>query len=769
MKSIYPFSIPALSKSRLQGVLEPNPVATGPEAGLPVHHSFQTRHMSSSPSKRPIESRPARVTEESGDEDIHNKGALLGCRETEEVGVELSMYSLSNTEDEQEDSTDEDEVNLSARGTKYKSGMCSIHGCDSWCRSAQQFKLPEDPERRLEWVMFLAKVNKQCFKESSWTDITVCSEHFTDDCLVNLNGIVQLKAGAVPTCLNSGLEDPVESHRNEPVDNSEAVGNHDQLKTHEGPNSCSEESGLASLGFPSGASCSADSSLRSQIQPKCVNADLINEKAALLKEKGKFPVNEKRLLQLFGRNCPSCGAKLLMYKVTRGVVISMHQLCRKCDYTYQWKNQVDGNVPAAENGPPTRGSEATPADEASSNITGAPEVGLDDDEESDSMNGSNESSNPDDTDSDEDWNPSHSVYPMKLLHAKTNEDSNEDEEECNDNYYPALTPQFSQLCTDCGKFFDKRRPHICEHKLKPFSCNICGSRCINKHALNIHSRIHNENYEFRCKYCHAAFKLKADKITHEQVHMTQGTPYKCPECSETFATNKERKIHLEDHRGPNAFNCRICNVKFRSQKDYERHVVVHTGEKPFKCSVCQRGFTQAGNLKSHMRLHTGERPYKCQHCGKCFNHNVSLKSHIQRYHTASTGPEQKNDMNKSDADGAQRSGSKRGADSEFGGLAEEQDSNDGVQMDCLYRPKCKKRSTGRPIGRPKRSGSEQVVGENQAESQDSNREARKSQVKRRKRKARADEEGEGEPSDINTDCEENREKPRDTSEHSGLD
>lgn len=89
--------------------------------------------------------------------------------------------------------------------------MCSVAGCNSSRRSAQRFKLPEDPEERLEWVMFIAKVNKQCFKESSWTDISVCSEHFPDDCLVNVNDGVQLKPGAVPSlCLSMGAEESSE-------------------------------------------------------------------------------------------------------------------------------------------------------------------------------------------------------------------------------------------------------------------------------------------------------------------------------------------------------------------------------------------------------------------------------------------------------------------------------------------------------------------------------------------------------------------------------
>uniref|UniRef100_A0A3P9N201 THAP-type domain-containing protein n=1 Tax=Poecilia reticulata TaxID=8081 RepID=A0A3P9N201_POERE len=85
--------------------------------------------------------------------------------------------------------------------------MCSVAGCDSSRRSAQRFKLPEDPEERLEWVMFIAKVNKQCFKESSWTDIYVCSEHFPDDCLVNVNDRVQLKPSAVPSLKHKDIKD----------------------------------------------------------------------------------------------------------------------------------------------------------------------------------------------------------------------------------------------------------------------------------------------------------------------------------------------------------------------------------------------------------------------------------------------------------------------------------------------------------------------------------------------------------------------------------
>ena len=90
--------------------------------------------------------------------------------------------------------------------------MCSVVGCDSWRRSAQRYKLPEDPERRLEWVQFLFEVNGQRLKESSWTDITICSEHFTEDCFLIRTGKVQLKSSAVPSvCIKSEPDEHLES------------------------------------------------------------------------------------------------------------------------------------------------------------------------------------------------------------------------------------------------------------------------------------------------------------------------------------------------------------------------------------------------------------------------------------------------------------------------------------------------------------------------------------------------------------------------------
>ncbi|XP_023141544.1 zinc finger protein with KRAB and SCAN domains 7-like [Amphiprion ocellaris] len=619
--------------------------------------------------------------------------------------------------------------------------MCSVVGCDSFRRNAKRFKLPDDPEERLEWVQFVLEVNGQRLKESSWTDITICSEHFTTDCFVDQS--LQLRSGSVPSlCVKSEPEEAQENlQRVDSVENTDAP---DDLETSDSKPFCPENTDSISPGS-------------GQIQQKVLNKDLNKERAALLQMKGKYLVNESCLLELFVRKCPSCGSKLQMEKVTYGLLIILNQRCFKCDYRNQWKSQINADVPTAEDRNLAGGSEvkseevSTDEDPSSAFLS---EIITFSDDESDPLDDGEEDDD-DEESSDGEWNPTEDFALEEEL-MKDSEDETEDEGE-DENFDSVSGLKMNELCAECGSFFNILKPHTCEHKIKPYSCNICGKRCVTEIALNSHSRIHDENYEHRCKYCHVTFKTKVDKVTHEQTHLTEGKPYKCPDCSETFATNKERRIHLVEHRGPRQLKCHICGIEFNRRTPLRRHLAVHTGAKPYKCSVCQRGFNQSSHLKSHMRLHTGERPYKCQHCDKCFNHNVSLKSHIQRYHTSSSGRGQKKcKKNKtvSDTDDAQESGNKRGTDYGVDIIEEEQDQEEEVQKNRIHKPK--KRSTGRPIGRPKRNTADNLFqgGEMQSSS------TKIVKVKARKRTHCSDEDSEEElmESDITFDSTEDEEE-----------
>ncbi|KAI9544748.1 hypothetical protein NQZ68_001626 [Dissostichus eleginoides] len=228
--------------------------------------------------------------------------------------------------------------------------MCSVLGCCSLSRHAQRFKLPEDPDRRLEWVQFLFEANKQQLKESCWTDITICNEHFTDDCFAHLSTAadsVQLKPSAVPSVrVKAEPEELLESPQYvKPVDNQGAAPQCGDLNdsTLNPPDALN----AVSSGYP-------------QIQLKVKNVDPNNQEAAPLQIKGKHVVNERCLFQLFRRKCPSCGCKLQMEKVTYGELIILNQQCVQCDYRHQWKSQVNASVPTAEDQPLTEDIDVTP-------------------------------------------------------------------------------------------------------------------------------------------------------------------------------------------------------------------------------------------------------------------------------------------------------------------------------------------------------------------------------------------------------------------------
>ncbi|XP_034743116.1 zinc finger protein 226-like isoform X4 [Etheostoma cragini] len=469
-----------------------------------------------------------------------------------------------------------------------------------------------------------------------------------------------------------------------------------------------------------------------------VNIDIIREKAALLHTKGKYVVNEKRLLKLFSHKCPWCGSKVRMEKVTHGVLIILNQQCLQCDYSNQWKSQVNASVPAAEDQQLTEVVEVDLTPETQQTVSTDDNSQTFSDEKRDYTGETEESDDESDRNSDEDWNPAELLLANEL-HDESEDETGEEEEE---DDLP-FASKYSQLCTECGKFFNKQKPHTCEHKMKPYACNVCGRRFISDTALNLHGKIHDANYELPCKYCHVTFKTKADKITHQQIHLSEGKPYKCPECSETFATNKQRRIHREDHGGPPQLKCQICGIEFTRPYILQRHLAVHTGEKPFKCSVCQRGFNQPSHLKSHMRLHTGERPFKCQHCDKSFNHNVSLKSHVQRYHTTNSGREHKTgkiSQTGSNSGHAQENVNMRGTDFEH-------DKEVKFLKQSKFMATRKRRSSGRPIGRPKRNVAGNLVLAGEIQGQPSNTKSGKVKVRKLQRTRCSDEESEGEPTE----------------------
>lgn len=134
-------------------------------------------------------------------------------------------------------------------------------------------------------------------------------------------------------------------------------------------------------------------------------------------------------------------------------------------------------------------------------------------------------------------------------------------------------------------------------------------------------------------YLFQVFGSKSDLQLHSQLHMREVKPYKCSQCSKTFANSSYLSQHTRIHLGIKPYRCEICQRKFTQLSHLQQHIRTHTGDKPYKCRHpgCNKAFSQLSNLQSHSRCHQTDKPYKCNSCYKCFSDEPSLLEHIPKH------------------------------------------------------------------------------------------------------------------------------------------
>ncbi|UXI15907.1 ubiquitin carboxyl-terminal hydrolase 48 [Sarcoptes scabiei] len=129
------------------------------------------------------------------------------------------------------------------------------------------------------------------------------------------------------------------------------------------------------------------------------------------------------------------------------------------------------------------------------------------------------------------------------------------------------------------------------------------------------------------------FYSKTDMQLHTQIHMRESKPYKCSQCTKSFANSSYLSQHSRIHLGIKPYRCEMCQRKFTQLSHLQQHYRTHTGDKPYRCRFanCTKSFSQLSNLQSHSRSHQTDKPYKCNSCYKCFVDEAGLLEHIPKH------------------------------------------------------------------------------------------------------------------------------------------
>uniref|UniRef100_A0A182MNG3 C2H2-type domain-containing protein n=1 Tax=Anopheles culicifacies TaxID=139723 RepID=A0A182MNG3_9DIPT len=130
------------------------------------------------------------------------------------------------------------------------------------------------------------------------------------------------------------------------------------------------------------------------------------------------------------------------------------------------------------------------------------------------------------------------------------------------------------------------------------------------------------------------FSAKANLELHGgSLQMRETKPYKCTQCTKSFANSSYLSQHTRIHLGIKPYRCEICQRKFTQLSHLQQHIRTHTGDKPYKCRHpgCPKAFSQLSNLQSHSRCHQTDKPFKCNSCYKCFTDEASLLEHIPKH------------------------------------------------------------------------------------------------------------------------------------------
>ncbi|XP_035237385.1 zinc finger protein 271-like isoform X6 [Anguilla anguilla] len=154
---------------------------------------------------------------------------------------------------------------------------------------------------------------------------------------------------------------------------------------------------------------------------------------------------------------------------------------------------------------------------------------------------------------------------------------------------------------------------------KPFACDVCDMRFIQRYHLERHKRVHSGEKPYQCERCQQPFSRTDRLLRHRRMCQVGGVGAVGPVATVAIVAKGENQ------------SCREVNRPYPQQPPPPTAAWTPLqppqGEKPFGCDVCDMRFTQRYHLERHKRIHSGEKPYQCERCQETFARTDRLLRH----------------------------------------------------------------------------------------------------------------------------------------------
>lgn len=169
-----------------------------------------------------------------------------------------------------------------------------------------------------------------------------------------------------------------------------------------------------------------------------------------------------------------------------------------------------------------------------------------------------------------------------------------------------------------------------ERSLEPFPCTVCPGVFASDKQLKGHLDNHRVHF---CQDCHSVI-LRTNAHNHGESCSKKATQttFECPQCN--FSTKQKRSLerHLRAHgEGKKSHVCQVCRSSFNSKKLLETHIFKHHPQcQEFPCDLCEKQFISPVVRDKHVKKDHGppKKTYSCTDCHKECRTPKELKTHM---------------------------------------------------------------------------------------------------------------------------------------------